>query len=201
MLKRFLLFIWLLPSITFANQQSLKIEAEKGNAEAQYLYAGTFKFDSYENEFWLRKAANQGHRDARISLAGFLTYQAEKMYLSNDVVKKQSYIDEAIELYKLESEMGDSMASFHLAQLYNELDRAGLKRNKDEALKWYLKSYEQNKTSVMSYLLAEIYEIGDIVPKDIIEAKKWYRIACDNIHIMLVEKEKSCKRYKELSNQ
>jgi TPR repeat protein len=54
----------------------------------------------------------------------------------------------------------------------------GVKQDKGEAVKWYLKAAQQNDVSAQ-YNLALAFDEGDGVAADLLSAYFWYRLAAD----------------------
>lgn len=94
----------------------LKKYAEKGNAEAQFYYAGVLQFefeDVKQAIYWLRMAVEQGNTDAMTLLAQYYT---EGIGVPEDKEKARYWLQKAADL-------GDTMARAELKSLMNEMNK------------------------------------------------------------------------------
>jgi hypothetical protein len=84
-----------------------------------------------------------------------------------------------VEGIKARAEKGEAAAQTDLAKLFTQGD--GVKRDYQEAARWYLLAADQGFAAAQA-ALGELYEAGQGVPRDDAEAAKWYRKAADQGH-------------------
>ncbi len=72
------------------------------------------------------------------------------------------------------AEQGDAEAQFALGTMYR--DGQGVRRDYDEALRWWRKAAEQGVVDAQ-YALGNIYSGGTGIARDNAQAYMWYRIA------------------------
>ena len=119
-------------------------------------------------EYWLRKAAEQGHAKAQY-------------YLGNIYIKGKEGVEsnpeEAVMWYRKAAEQGHRASVFRLAEcLYKG---KGVPQNLTEAAKLLLQEAEQGNTKAC-YLIGRCYRYGEGVDKNIDEAVKWFGKAAAN---------------------
>ena len=79
------------------------------------------------------------------------------------------------------AQQGDAASQFLLGMIYATANggpfdpRQAIKRNPQEAIKWYQLAAEQGYTDAQ-FSLGNIYEEGNGVPQNPEEALKWYRL-------------------------
>jgi hypothetical protein len=135
--------------------KKLKIEAEKGDAMAQYLLGGAYYFGdeiSVDNDKafeWLEKSAEQNNSEAQYYL-GIMNKNGDGI-LPNMV---QSFF-----WFKKSAEQGNAYAQYELATIYD----AGIGTFKDRrnAIYWYEKSVEQGNKEAEEYLKFMINFVGE----------------------------------------
>ena len=172
----------------------LLLNAQNGKADAQYELARAYetgngvKKDLAEAIEWYKKAAALNHVEAQYRLA--------QAYETGEGVKQGKNLAEAVKWYRKAAEQNHVSAQYKLALAYETGN--GVKKDLAEAVKWYKKAAEkgnteaqkklkttelllnaQNGSAEAQYQLAQAYETGDGVPKDLAEAVKWYRKAAD----------------------
>lgn len=112
-----------------------------------------------------------------------LTPSFANKYLNFDEIKTLTPNRERSEVFanrvKIESKEGNVIAQFELARLYRL--GLGVKRNIDEAIKWYLIAAENNYLEAQ-YQLGELYWIGLAVNRDLQQAITWYKKAAEQGH-------------------
>jgi len=152
--------------------ESIKREAERGNADAQYklgvMYAngqGVTRNDA-EAVKWYAKSAGQGHAGAQIDL-GFMYFNGRGV-AQNDA--------EAVKWYKKAAEQGNAVAQYNLGFMY--ANGRGITQNDAEAVKWFVKSAEQGHSPAQNGL-GFMYENGRGVAQNDAEAVKWYKKAAE----------------------
>lgn len=134
---------------------SYKADAEKGNANAQYrlglFYETGYGVDKNSNEAinWYRKAAEQGHKEAKAELK-----KLEKIAQSSK-----------------ETNPGDAQTQYELGLRYAKGKE--IVKDEAEAVKWYLKAAEQGHAKAQNNL-GLCYKEGTGVQKDDEEAAKWF---------------------------
>ena len=191
----------------------IKREAESGDIEAQstlgYLYlTGEFVNENYSKaEYWLKKASEKGDPEAQFNLA----------YL----YKKQNKIDESIKWYRQSAEMDHSEAQLNLALLLGEKEQFdineivklleksiqnGNKKAYYPLAYWYLNNLNKEKEGLellkiavenqdpdAEFTLAELYETGDLVEKNLEKSKALYYKAKDHGSLEAIERLKQDK--------
>ena len=135
--------------------------------------------DYAEAAKWFRKAAEQGHADARY-LLGFL--------YDNGVGVANDYA-EAAKWYRKAAEQGHADAQSVLGLLY--FKGQGVAKDYTEAAKWYRKAAEQGHADAQ-YFLGSLYYNGQGVAQDEAEAERWFRKAAVQghtkaIHVLFVQ--------------
>ena len=118
---------------------------------------------------WYRKAAEQNHVRAQLSLAGCY-------YYGMGVPKNYA---EAAKWFRKAAEQNLPLAQLMLGVCYNNGE--GVRKNYADAAKWYRKAAEQNLDEAQQ-ALGNLYYNGLGVPKDYSEALKWYRKAAEQNH-------------------
>jgi TPR repeat protein len=157
--------------------------AEQGNGTAEYnlgtaYYNGTgIKKNDNEAVKWWSKAAAQGDATAQSDI-DFINQGKENasapMYLPFSV--RTAYAGNitppAIAALQTKAEQGDVNAQYNLGTTY--YNGTGIKKNDDEAVKWWRKAAEQGDPDA-EYNLGFLYYKGQEVKQDYVEAFKWYR--------------------------
>ena len=113
---------------------------------------------------WYRRAAEQGHANAQYALG--LMYH---IVLKSDPV-------EAVRWYRRAAEQGHSGAQRALGEIYAGGKERGVLRDYMEAAHWYRQVAEQGD-AVAQFNLGLMYHEGKGVPRDYVEAYKWFSIA------------------------
>ena len=166
------------------NLEQLRKAAEEGDVDAQIqlgrIYregAGVERKDRSKAEFWFRKAAEQGSRDAEFDLAVML---ADDRYGES--------FRTAEKIFQKYAEHGDKDAQFCLGLLLErgyEMEAAvwpKWKRDKDrmekwrESVEWYQKAADQGDARAMRALGMAYYE-GERFEQDYGKAAEWFRKA------------------------
>ena len=153
----------------------LKIDAEKGDAMAQYrlglCYAwgqGVSK-DNVEAAKWFRKSAEQNDHEAQCALGS--------CYLNGDGVTKD--IGEGVKWYRVAAEQGDVHAMQTLGICYR-FGFFGVTKNDAEAKKWFRLAADTSRQAAergdarSENLLGEAYRDGEGVAQDDKEAFNWF---------------------------
>jgi len=166
-------------SITYAREW-LAAAVENGSAEAAYQLSELSRkdWDYFARErdertlYWLRRAAEMGHREGMGRLGWTLAIGA----LGADV-----NLEEALRLVKQAAELGDTTSAAILKNWYTpveEGDRHYELGNKEAARCWYRLGAEQGRFRA-AFKLAELYHKGDGVKYDPEKARLWYRQSAD----------------------
>lgn len=157
----------------------LQAPAEAGDADAQYAMGSLYSDGlavprNYRKAAqWFGRAAEQGHAKAEFSL-GFLTYYGAGRDESEGPVPSNPAV--AASWLKKAADKGYALAQVLLADMYHHGD--GVRRDKDEALRWALAAARQDLTEAQyeaGYLLGSKWEDRDAWT----EAYKWFRLAAD----------------------
>lgn len=135
----------------------LRKEAKEGVAEAQYLLANTLlsgdgvPIDSKQGVEWLRKAADQDHPAAQLSLA--------RMYLDGRERNIPKDPKQGLELMRKSADHGWAPAEYSLGLLYqNGNGEAGISRNPHQAATWFRKAARQPGTGKSAAALEEMLQ-------------------------------------------
>jgi peptidoglycan hydrolase-like protein with peptidoglycan-binding domain len=115
---------------------------------------------------WLLRAAQHGSAQS--------AYNVGVMYERGFVVERDSV--RAVEWYRKAIEGNLPMAKHHLALMLRE--GKGVARNGQEAVDLLRSASRQGMTAAM-FTLGDIYERGDILPKDAAMALSWYAITAE----------------------
>ena len=115
---------------------------------------------------WLLRAAQHGSAQSAFNVG--------VMYERGFVVERNS--TRAVEWYRKAIDANLPMAKHHLALMLRE--GKGVTRNGQEAVDLLRSASRQGMTASM-FTLADIYERGDIVPKDPAMALAWYAITAE----------------------
>ena len=151
-----------------------RVEAEQGDANAQFNLGGTYwggeggDEDWREAVKWYRKAAEQGHAQAQFNLSN--------AYSLGLGVDPDSY--KAVRWVRKAAEQGHADAQFLLGAAYWDGD--GVEKDQRTAVKWYRKAAEQGGANAQ-YGLGVAYYFGRGVDLDQREAVRWYRKAAEQV--------------------
>lgn len=145
--------------------------AEAGDPQAQYkvgqIYAngtGVTK-DLHQAYDWYTKSADQGFGAAR--------YELGKMFADGNGVRQNYYT--AAKWYRLAATFNNNAnAQFRLGELH--FNGRGVEHDYGKAIQLYTKAASQGHAAAQ-YLLAAVYEEGWGVPKDLITAYMWTKLA------------------------
>jgi TPR repeat protein len=150
--------------------EETKLLAEQGDAYAQYMLGGMYKYgdgipENYAEAFkWFQLAAEQGLAEGQNNLG--------LMYAKGEGVPED--VAEAVKWYRLAAEQGDVIAQSGLGYRYDIGD--GVRENDVEAVKWYRLAAEQG--DVISQMnLGTMYYDGDGIPQNTVKAYVWYSVA------------------------
>ena len=122
---------------------------------------------------WFVRAAEQGHDKAEFSF-GFLTYHGAGKDASEGPVPGNPVV--AAPWLKRAAGKGYAVAQYLLAEMYHH--GKGIRRDKDEALRWALAAAAQDLTEAQyeaGYLLGSKWQDHESWT----EAYKWFRLAAD----------------------
>ncbi len=168
----------------------LRAKAEGGDAGAQAMLGKAYKDGNGVTKNdplalkWLRKAADQGDPGAENDLG--------IMYRLGEGVPQDK--EEAVRHYKKAARLGNSKAMFNLGASYYNGD--GVEIDDAASYAWFLLAQEAGNpaadealrradserevtVSAASVKVAQMYETGDDLAKNPVEALKWYRKAAD----------------------
>ncbi len=157
----------------WVEKDKLFLNAEKGNAQAQYHIGFKFNYGSYpmkqdfvEALIWYEKSALQGNSNASLMLA--------KMYEYGSGVK-QDY-EKAEYYYRSAAIYGNTEAQLKLGLIY--ASGQGVVQNYVEAAIWFRKAAEQGDDQAQVDL-GRMYYSGQGVPRIYQEAARWYQKAAE----------------------
>ncbi|MGC8536625.1 MAG: tetratricopeptide repeat protein [Rhizomicrobium sp.] len=144
------------------------ILSNSNDAEEQFQLGHTYySKQAYQDAaFWFRRAADQGHAEAQLSL-GFL-YQIGRGV-------PQDYAMDAYWLRKA-ADQGHAMAQYGLGVLY--LTGMGVSKDPVKATDCFREASMQGLAKAQ-FLLGYAYEKGEGVSQDYAKAAKWYRMAAE----------------------
>ncbi len=152
----------------------LRKAATQGHPGASSVLASIFadKDDIAEAAKWYRKAAESGNGDAQ--------YQLARLYEQGVGVPKSDR--EAFFWYLKAAEQDNVQAYVPVADRYRE--GRGVAQNGMEALRWYMKGaaleshmFFWGSAGEAEMRIGEVYAKGLVVPKDLVEAYKWFNVA------------------------
>ncbi|MDE7265375.1 MAG: hypothetical protein K2N52_03790, partial [Clostridia bacterium] len=132
--------------------------ADRGNTDAQIMlgnFLSLYQGDLDGGEKWLAQAAEKDNAEAYLGLAR--------------VYKKKEELYKAQKYYKLAADKGNNYA---LGGLGEVLLLPGMYQNIDKGLK-ILEESANKGNMVAATRLADIYEKGEIIPKDLEKSKFW----------------------------
>lgn len=115
----------------------------------------------------LKKAANQGHVKAQVTLGTI--YHTGLRY--DDSLKYTQDFKSAREWYTKAADQGNAEAQIQLGNLYDK--GIGVTQNYIKAVEWYTKAVKQNNHNAQ-YLLGKMYEEGRGVPQNDSKAVELY---------------------------
>ena len=143
-------------------------EAERLFNKAWNLYNGKNgeRLDYYEAVRLYRKAAEMGHKSAKVNL-GYA-------YENGRGVERDYY--EAVRLYKEASELGETQGMTNLGFMYEQGN--GIEKSLNQAVYWYRRAAEAGNYNGMTNL-GYMHEMGRGTKVNYKEAVKWYRKAAD----------------------
>lgn len=153
--------------------EAMRVEAEHGNAQAQYIlgiciYEGLgVKKDCSEGVKWIRKAAEQGIIQAQYN-HGVCHYKGQCI--------RQNF-REAVKWFSKAAEQGHATAQYNLGYCYAH--RYGIGLNYNEAAKWYRMAALQGIPEAQ-HNLGFCYVKGQGVPQSWTEAYVWFSLAAMN---------------------
>ena len=148
--------------------ESLKSEAEEGDAEAQFQYGlrlltgqGGEKVSKAQGAAWIQKAAKQDH-DKAMHILGILYEEGEG--LGQDFKK-------AAEWQLKASEKGLAEAQMRLALLYDQ--GKGVEKDEAAAAEWAMQAATQGHAPAQALYALKLVR-GDGVPKNSAKAAVWF---------------------------
>ncbi|HUA37924.1 MAG TPA: SEL1-like repeat protein [Candidatus Sulfopaludibacter sp.] len=166
--------------------------AEQGHVEAQYRlgYLHENDFDYKTSATWYRKAAEKGHIEAQFHLGIYYRdFHLHPTFLGSLGFFSKSHRIEAIKWFRIAAEQGHIQAQFNLGDCYERgsyddlpsaVERLSQQRfDEAEAAKWYRKAAEQGHIKAQ-YRLGCRCRDGKGVPKNLVEAYKWFNLAWKN---------------------
>lgn len=142
--------------------------AESGNVDAQFLVALTYYTSKYDGdlqrtEYWLERAAQQGHVKAQLYLGD----------LYRKVGPLQNYLKANVWLKKA-AEQGNSGAEYLLGTMFYH--GYGVEKNHSLAITWFEKSANQGEVRAQG-ILGNIYFQGQGVPQNYMQSIYWFQKA------------------------
>lgn len=150
--------------------------AVQGNADAQYqLGLAYLEGDGVEKDAglasaWLARASARDHGPATYRLARF--YEARAAQSANEADRQAGIV-----LLERAAEQGQPEAQERIGEVYAD-GRAGMARDAAWAARWFGKAARQGSAEAR-FRLAEAFAAGQGVPRDMVQAAAWYRLAAD----------------------
>ncbi|MBP5160483.1 MAG: sel1 repeat family protein [Alphaproteobacteria bacterium] len=151
--------------------------AQQGYMEAQFALGKIYQYgrpliaqDVYHAEYWYKKAAAQGDKQAEQEIAKLKTMPVYK--LDAPVTTDEAW---EIEWLRKSAQMGDSESQYQLGTLYQN---GKLPKNDKKALAWYYQSAQQGNLPAMR-ALGFMYYTGQGTPAREDLAIKWYTQAAE----------------------
>jgi uncharacterized protein len=139
-------------------------KATAQNNRGDYRVGESVPRDYAEALKWVRKAAEQGDKNAQYFL-GVMYHKGEGVPLD---------YAEAAKWYRKAAEQGDTIAQLNLGWAYHNGE--GITRDYAEAVNWYSKAAEQGN-AVAQNNLGWMYEEGKGVSRDYVAAYMWYSLS------------------------
>ena len=150
-------------------QQAMKLYYQSAEFDDRVgmFYLGFMQEESNPSEAvaWYERACRLGDMTA--------AYNLSTLYGKGQGVEKNE--QRALEYTRMAAEGGEPLAQYNLGYFYSNGER-GLKVDKAEALKWYLRAAEQGDSKSM-LKIADFYRLGDGLEKDEQQAISWYQRA------------------------
>jgi uncharacterized protein len=150
----------------------LRVEANHGNAEAQYVLGIAYQsgkgvpLDPSQAAQWYRKAADQKYSPAEVALGS--------LYVAGEGVPASPR--EAARLFLSAAEAGNANGQLNIGISYEQ--GVGVGQSYAEALNWYRKAAEQGDDNAQVNL-GYLYYMGLGTAKNNFEAARWYRAAAE----------------------
>ncbi len=175
--------------------ENLIISAKKGYGQAQYILGDMYKSgdevvkDKKKAVYWLKKAAGQGHQDAKMELKlmepeirgkepegqllgiPFPAKSAKEYATAGDRFYHKKNYKSAFKEYEQCARMGHSGCQLMLGTLYN--DGLGVVKDLNKARELYEKSARKNNSNAI-YNLGVLYLNGSGVKKDMAKAHELF---------------------------
>ena len=160
---------WAQPSSPASDVTHLRIAAEQGNADAQFLLGIAFAYgegvprDDRQAVAWWHRAAVQGLAVAQSNLG--------RMHELGRGTKRN--YSEAAAWFRKAASQGNADAQNNLGVMY-EKGRGNIRKNEVEAVTWYRKAADQGN-AVAQYNLAWMYHEGRGLGWNDAQALAWFR--------------------------
>ena len=142
-------------------------KAQQGDVDAQFSVSASYEYGVQKDEkkalYWLRKAAEGGHRTALTAM--WLRYLDGKGVKQDE--KKASY------WMRKAAEGGDGTSQLMLGRRYR--DGKGVKQDEKKALYWLHKAMRHKHYEIYQSELAALYEGGKHIKRDLRKAADLYQ--------------------------
>ena len=158
----------------------IKVEAENGNAEAQYLLAEMYYYgqgmpiDEAKAVEWYIRSAENGCPNAQYQL-GYLYENGIEVVADTNTANK--WYKKALEGYSNAAAKGDVKSLYELAEMYYV--GAGVESDYKKAFDLYHTAAEKGYADA-KYKLGEIYKYGYGVKQNFNKSEKWYVAAAED---------------------
>jgi uncharacterized protein len=176
--------------------------AQQDHTEAKFILATMYEkgagFDRSDEEAfrWYLQAASMGHERASVILEGAKWLAFKQKHLAGDNVQLQVHVrdseepeqvqaapatggEELFRKYLEKAQAGDVDAQYNIGILYYHGE--GIRKDHDEALKWFHLSAEQGDAEAQ-YNLGFMYGRGEGAPKDHRASMEWFQKAASQGH-------------------
>jgi TPR repeat protein len=186
-----ILFLSLVPVLSLFGQvtqaeqkafEALRLQAEKGNAQAQLRLAEAYSTgsgvapDMAKAAKWHRAAAEQGLAEAQLLVA-------------LDYAHGKTNSHEEVRWLRKAADQGLAQAQFYLGLCYKYAE--GVDKNDPEAVRWFQKAADQNLASAQ-YELGKSYFEGHGVTKDNEDGLVWTKKAAEQGFVLAEERLARC---------
>ena len=153
-------------------EEALELMCASGSTDAQYAYGFDLLYGYFQSEddkkalYWLTKAMDGGHIAAGVEVA--------RIYLNGWGVEKDT--DKGLQILFKYSSSKSKEVHFELGKAYYCGET--IEQDYQKALYHFLKAAEQGHAKAQSFVgKIYFYFLGEGVPVDYAEAKKWYELS------------------------
>ena len=155
-----------------SNIDTIRILAEQGKADYQYLYGASFEYgwgvdqDSKQAYTWYKKAADQQQKASYNAIGN--------LYRTGNGVKQNA--NEALRWYQFGAEVGDAQAMLNVGNCY--YFGMGVDKDLSKAVNWWQQSADNGNAYAMAQM-GDCYYSGLGVQRDLDKAVEYLAQAAD----------------------